>query len=74
MVTRSFLAAAMMAAVLFAGGCASPEYIISTTDGTLITTKGKPKFDDETGMYVFKDSEGREVTLKKDEVKQIMER
>ena len=74
MATRSFLAAATMAVLLLAGGCASPEYIISTTDGTLMTTKGKPKFDEELGMYVFKDSEGREVRLQKDDVKQIMER
>ena len=54
--------------------CSSPEYIISTNDGTLITTSGKPKLDEKTGMYTYKDAEGRATTIKKDEVKQIMQR
>lgn len=58
----------------FLAACASPEYIISTTDGTMIPANGKPKLDEEAGMYTYKDSEGRAVTIKKDDVKQIMER
>jgi len=58
----------------FLAACSSPEYIISTNDGTMIPTNGKPKLDEETGMYTYKDAEGRAVTIKKDDVKQIMER
>jgi hypothetical protein len=58
----------------FLAACSSPEYIISTNDGTMIPANGKPKLDEETGMYTYKDAEGRAVTIKKDDVKQIMER
>jgi hypothetical protein len=66
------LAAATMLALL--AGCSSPEYIISTTSGVMITTHGQPKLDDKTGMYTYKDSEGRKATIKKEEVKQVMQR
>ena len=58
----------------FLAACSSPEYIISTNDGTMIPARGKPKLDEKTGMYTYKDDEGRAVTIKKDDVKQIMER
>ena len=66
-----------IAAVMVLGllaGCASSEYIISTTDGTMITSSGKPKLDEKTGMYTYKDEKGRAVTINKSDVKQIMER
>jgi hypothetical protein len=55
-------------------GCASSEYIISTTSGVMITTRGKPSLDEKTGIYTYKDDEGRKATIKKDDVKQVMER
>lgn len=61
-------------ALAFVSACASTEYVISTTEGMMITTSGKPKLDEKTGMYTYKDSEGREATIKKDDVRQIMER
>lgn len=67
-------AAALAATMTLLAACSPTEYIISTTDGTMIPTHGKPKLDDKTGMYTYKDAEGRAVTIKKDDVKQIMER
>ncbi len=52
----------------------SSQYIMSTTDGKMITTDSKPKLDESTGMYRYYDTEGREVMIKKDDVTQIMER
>lgn len=66
------MAAATMLALL--AGCSSPEYIISTTSGVMIATRGQPKLDEKTGMYTYKDSEGRKATIQKDEVKQVMQR
>ena len=66
-----------IAAVMVVGllaGCASSEYIISTTSGVMITTRGKPSLDEKTGIYTYKDDEGRKATIKKDDVKQVMER
>ena len=54
--------------------CSTTEYIISTNDGTMITAHGKPKLDEKTGMYTYKDAEGRAATVKKEDVKQILER
>ncbi|WP_341708101.1 YgdI/YgdR family lipoprotein [Halopseudomonas sp.] len=54
-------------------GCSS-EYIISTTSGDMIATDSKPKLDEDTGMYVFEDDEGREQAIPVSSVKQIMER
>ena len=52
----------------------SHEYIISTTEGQLITTGNKPKLDEDTGMYHFEDTEGRDQQLDKSMVKQMIER
>lgn len=54
-------------------GC-SGEYIIGTTNGELITTSDKPELDEDTGMYRFEDSEGRDQQIKKSAVTQILER
>ena len=67
------LAAAAIPVLLLAG-CSSSEYIISTMDGTMITTKGEPKLDEKTGMYTYKDANGKEISIKKEDVKQIMQR
>jgi Bacterial protein of unknown function (DUF903) len=61
-------------AVLLLAGCAATQYIISTNDGTMIQTSGKPKLDSKTGMYTYFDSEGRAASIKQDQVKQILER
>ena len=54
-------------------GCSS-EYIISTIDGQMLTSDGKPKLDKATGMIEFTDSEGRKQQIPQDSVKQMMER
>lgn len=64
---------AILAAMTILAGCAS-EYVISTTSGVMIPTKGKPKLDEDTGIYSYEDSEGRENTINKSEVAQVMER
>ncbi len=54
-------------------GCAT-EYIITTTDGRMITADEKPELDSETGMLHYEDEEGRDQQIKQDEVKQMIER
>jgi len=54
-------------------GCAS-EYIITTTDGQMLTSDGKPKLDSDTGMLQFTDSEGRKQQIPQTSVKQVLER
>lgn len=52
----------------------SSQHIIATTDGRLIQTDSTPRLNEKTGMYTFEDEEGRETQIRKDEVKQIIER
>ncbi len=74
MLNRAIGVLAVFACVSLLAACGTSEYIISTTDGTMITTQGKPDLDEDTGMYTYEDAEGREATIRKEDVKQIMQR
>ena len=54
-------------------GCAS-EYIITTNDGQMLTSYGKPELDKDTGMLEFEDSEGRKQQIPQPQVRQMLER
>lgn len=54
-------------------GCSS-EYIITTTDGQMLTSDGKPELDKDTGMLEFTDSEGRKQQIPQSNVRQMLER
>jgi hypothetical protein len=68
----SSLAAVMLASLLSA--CSTTEYIMSTTEGRLIVSSGRPDLDDKTGTYTYKDANGKESTIPKAAIVQIMER
>lgn len=59
---------------VLAAGCGTTEYIMSTKEGRLIVSSGRPELDEKTGTYVYKDSEGRRTTIPKADVVQMMER
>lgn len=63
------------AALLVCGlaGCAS-DYVISTKDGNMILTDGKPKLDKSTGLLSYTDEQGNERQINNDNVSQVMER
>jgi hypothetical protein len=67
---RALIAAALCAML---AGCTT-EYLITKNDGTVIESHGKPKMDDSTGMLTYHDTEGRTMQMRRDEVKQIIER
>ena len=54
-------------------GCSS-DYVISTKDGRMILTDGKPEVDDDTGLVSYRDREGNQMQINRDEVSQIIER
>ena len=54
-------------------GCAS-DYVISTKDGNMILTDGKPKLDKSTGLLSYTDEQGNERQINNDNVSQVMER
>ena len=65
---------AMSALALACAACSSTQYIIGTKTGQLITAYGKPELDTKSGMYSYKDAEGKKAQISKDDVGQIMER
>ncbi|HAV1899980.1 TPA: YgdI/YgdR family lipoprotein [Enterobacter hormaechei subsp. steigerwaltii] len=54
-------------------GCSS-DYVMSTKDGRMILTDGKPVVDDDTGLVSYRDREGNQMQINRDEVSQIIER
>ncbi len=54
-------------------GC-SNDYVMSTKDGRMILTDGKPEVDDDTGLVSYRDREGNQMQINRDEVSQIIER
>ena len=54
-------------------GCSS-DYVMSTKDGSMILTDGKPEVDDDTGLVSYRDREGNQMQINRDEVSQIIER
>ncbi|EQA1639263.1 YgdI/YgdR family lipoprotein [Enterobacter hormaechei] len=54
-------------------GCGS-DYVMSTKDGRMILTDGKPEVDDDTGLVSYRDREGNQMQINRDEVSQIIER
>jgi len=63
-----------VATLLLIAGCASSQYIISTSNGTLIQTSGQPKLNKSTGMYTYRDLNGNNGSIAASEVKQILEK
>ncbi|KAA8727830.1 YgdI/YgdR family lipoprotein [Ewingella americana] len=65
------ISAALM--VVGLAGCAS-DYVISTKDGNMILTDGKPKLDKSTGLLSYTDEQGNERQINNDDVSQVMKR
>ena len=54
-------------------GCSS-DYVMSTKDGRMILTDGKPEVDDDTVLASYRDREGNQMQINRDEISQIIER
>lgn len=67
------IAAAAMATAMLAA-CGSTQYIMSTREGQMIVSSGKPTLDERTGMYTYYDVEGKKGMIARDAVVQILER
>lgn len=64
---------AAISMVLLLSGCSS-DYVMSTKDGHMIMTDGKPEIDKETGLVKYTDQAGNEMQINGDEVSSIIER
>jgi len=47
---------------------------MATKDGRMILTEGKPAVDDDTGLVSYRDLQGNEMQINRDDVSQIIER
>lgn len=66
---------AIMAVTGMALGLAacSSNYVLHTNDGRTIVTQGKPSVDSDTGMILYKDSNGIKQQLNRSDVKSLTE-
>ncbi|MGF2656074.1 YgdI/YgdR family lipoprotein [Serratia marcescens] len=66
---------AVSALVMVAGlaGCSS-DYVMTTKDGNMILTQGKPEIDEDTGLISYKDEKGNQRQINGDQVSQVIER
>lgn len=53
---------------LLLAGCAS-DHVLHTTDGQTIVVQGKPKVDEDTGMITYKDIDGKEQQINRNQIK-----
>lgn len=70
---RLTLACLVASATLCISACSS-NYVISTDDGHMITTHGKPVKDKDTGLISYKDADGNTHQLHQQDVKEIVEK
>lgn len=54
-------------------GCSS-DYIMSTKNGEMIVTQGKPEIDKDTGMTRYVDQQGYSRQIKTSDVAQLIEK
>jgi hypothetical protein len=73
MMKKTLMAAGAAILVLGLAGCAS-DYVISTKDGNMILTDGKPKLDKSTGLLSYTDEQGNDRQINNDNVSQVMKR
>lgn len=71
---RRFNVFAALVACLLVTACSSTQYIMSTKEGRLIVSHGKPQLDEKSGAYVYEDAEGRKASIPKADIVQVMER
>lgn len=64
----------VLAAGLMLAAGRSTKYIMSTKEGRLIVSHGKPELAEKSGAYVYQASEGRKASIPKAEIVQVMER
>ncbi|AXY02983.1 YgdI/YgdR family lipoprotein [Vibrio alfacsensis] len=64
----------VLGTVLLLTACGSSQYLMSTNEGKIITSYGKPDLNEDTSMYEYEDVDGKEMSISKDEIVQIIER
>jgi uncharacterized protein YcfL len=63
-----------LAALALLAACGSTQYIMSTKEGRLLISDGKPTLDETSGTYSYRDAEGKKASVPKADIVQILER
>ena len=71
---RWTLTISALAALTLLGACGSTQYIMSTKEGRLLISDGRPTLDEASGTYSYKDAEGKKAFVPKADIVQILER
>jgi len=71
---KKFVCAIVMTAAVISMPACSSNHLISTNDGNMITTHGKPAKDKQTGMISYKDADGNMHQLQQHDVKEIVQK
>lgn len=68
------LLTAVVTSLTLLTACGSTQYIMSTKEGRMIVTEGKPRLDERTGLYTYTDKDGKEGQIRREDITQIIER
>ena len=71
---KKVLSVVAVMGIMFAVSACSSDYVISTNDGHMITTHGKPVKDKDTGLISYKDPDGSVHQVHQGDVKEIVEK
>jgi len=70
---RFAMLATALALATVLSGCAS-NYVMSTKDGRMILTQGKPELDKTTGLIRYTDEQGNHMQINGSDVSQMIAR
>ncbi|MCS3467059.1 YgdI/YgdR family lipoprotein [Pseudomonas sp. Pseusp122] len=71
MIKRNIYAATLLAVSLASlAGCSTPT-VITLNDGREIQAVDSPKYDEKSGFYEFKQLDGKETRVNKDQVRTV---
>ncbi|WP_075183151.1 YgdI/YgdR family lipoprotein [Pantoea sp. 1.19] len=70
---KGMTGAIALSLTMLLAGCSS-HYVMSTKDGNMIMTQGKPEIDKDTGLVKYIDEQGHERQINGDSVSQMIER
>lgn len=71
---KKVLSVVAVMGIMFAVSACSSDYVISTNDGHMITTHGKPVKDKDTSLISYKDTDGSVHQVHQGDVKEIVEK
>jgi uncharacterized protein YcfL len=71
---RFTLTIAALAGLTLLAACGSTQYIMSTKEGRLLISDGKPTLDETSSTYSYRDAEGKKASVPKADIVQILER